>query len=335
MSDGTQVGTDAGSPLVGMSLAEVGQSVIDAPDAAPAEETPADAAPLTGVSAEVPAPEAEAVAEPVAEVDADAEPVIPDPLEGIDRETLEPAQQAAYDDLAARYKSMQADATRKWTAAADLKREATASIGERTALEAKVAEMEARLGALNPPAQEAGVDTEALLWTGLGEPITEQAALEDATGKTLFAFNRQIAVVEARRAARDAFGIMAPQVENVAGQLTAAQQAAYAGEVTTFMGANPDVEPYRDQMAGLLESGVAKTLDEAAEWVRGRFTTDERVAQALQLGQAAGEQKAKAVGANQAAFSVPAGSTPAPEGGNIYAGKTLDEVREMKVKELG
>lgn len=248
-------------------------------------------------------------------------------LTDVDRESLTPEMQGVYDRLQERQKQMQADYTRKTQAAAE-------SVRGKTALEQEVETLRQQVAAIaQPPApQSAAADEQSTnapnFYEGLGEPITPEMVVGSEDPATLFAFIQQTAAVEARRAASEVAQQVTPQVQQM--QQAAEQQRLYEAQqgIAEFMGANPDLEPHRQEMGALMNAGAARDLAEAGEIIRARYYAADRETEAFRLGQQTAEQRARAVGNNQRSFSVPSAST-APSGQPDLRGKSIAEVLSL------
>jgi hypothetical protein len=243
------------------------------------------------------------------------------PLSEIDRDSLPPELQGAYDRMKAAQASMNADYTRKTQAAA-------AAVKQTSTLEQQVATLTTQLAALQAPQQfvpnEQEGESEPDYYEGLGDPITPEQVMASDDPTMLFKYTNQVAEVAARRT-QYAFAMQVlPEVQAVRQQTE--QQRSYEAQqaLDTYFGANPDLDPFRGEMASAMQAGFASNLEEAGEVVRARHFAPEREAEAFRLGAAQAEAKIKAAQTNQRSFSVPSSSTaPAV---NPYAGKSLAEV---------
>jgi hypothetical protein len=231
-------------------------------------------------------------------------------LEAIDRDTLTPEQQVTYDELLAAHKSMQADYTRK-----------TQKVAEqaRTMEQQVAAEVEARMAALREefapqtPEAPADADFEAQLWSGLGEPVSIEQAIDAEGPEGISTYIMQQATFIARREVMAAIQqVIAPQLSQVNSFVTEQQANTVDGILTAFTTANPDIAKLEggvDLAIQLVQGGVAKTLDDAAPMVRSIKLGDQKVQQATQLGIQAGAAQAKAVKEARERINVPSGAT--------------------------
>lgn len=279
-------------------------------------------------STETPADEG-ASTEETPEVVEEAAPVALD-LSGIDRDSLTPEMQVQYDRMVQQGKLMNAGFTQKMQKLG-LEGEA------KSALELEVADLRSRLETLQAPpaiAEQVQADGEPDYYEGLGEPITPAMVKASDDPDLFFRYTQQVAEVAARKA-QYAFAMQVlPEIQAVRDQ--SEQQRTYeaAQSLSTFFSANADLEPFRAEMASAMQAGFAHTLEEAGEVVRARHFAPQREADAYRLGEAQAEARHQAASKNKDSFSVPASST-APGSGNPYAGKTIDQIGEMLVAELG
>jgi hypothetical protein len=246
-------------------------------------------------------------------------------LEGVDPETLTPELRAVYDRLVQERTAQQADYTRKTQALAEQRR---AAESQTSALEQQVANMQAQLAAFatqqQVPDPTQGPADDSFLYAGLGDRIDPTAAMEDP--QLFLRYQQQVATVEARRAAFEVASVFGGQIGALTQQLEAQAAERAVTEVETFMGANADLEPYREQMAHFIGTGAAATLDDAAALVRASAFSHQREAEALALGAEMERKRAAAVQAAQDQFNVPSASTGSGDGPKFTKDMSLHDV---------
>jgi hypothetical protein len=132
------------------------------------------------------------------------------------------------------------------------------------------------------------------------------------------------AIIEGRRAANEALtalvGVLQPrlmQVETTVQEFTAEQLRSEVSKVNAFFAENSDVEPYRNDIATLIEAGLASDIADGADKVRAMHFGPKREAEILAAALAEAKVKQADVADRQDKFSVPAAST-SPKGAPAF-----------------
>lgn len=255
-------------------------------------------------------------------------------LANLNRDDLSPEMQVVYDELTERYRLMQADYTRKTTATAE----------ERKALDAQQAEFDARVASqvseqlarfgitqLQQPgeatAQAAPAIDEAVLWDGLGERISLEAALADEDPAKLDTYTKQQAIVAARQVVLEMFHeVIEPRLTQVASSFEESRMSESRRVVDTFLAANPDIAPHFDKVLGVLKAGLASDLDEGAAVVRRIVNGDSDAQRLIEMGVQAGRAQAQVAKDNREQFSTPSSSTAPKQGQQFSPKQSFNEI---------
>lgn len=338
-ASGTEVTSDDSS------FASIAAGIVDASENPPAVEGDAAAAAsgdetagdLGVETAEAAAAEAGSVG---SEEPSQAQAVL-NTLANLNREDLSPEMQVVYDELTERYRLMQADYTRKTTATAEERKALDAQQAEFDArVASQVSEQLARFGisqvqAVDATAQAAPVIDEAVLWDGLGERISLEAALNDPDPAKLDALIEQRAEVKARKVALEMFTeVIEPRLTQVASSFEESRMSESRRTVDTFLTANPDLAPHFDKVLGVLKAGLASDLDEGAAVVRRIVNGDADAQKLIEMGVQAGRAQAQVAADNRQQFSTPSSSTAPKQGQQFSPSQSFNEIAAAVVAEV-
>lgn len=336
------------------SFSSVAASVIEAsenpvgeaaPEPAPAGEPAAAAPEGTPAAGGGEAPTGEAGETPAA-AEGGNEPRTDEVLNALadwKREDVPEDLLPIYDTVVEARKHMQADYTRKTMAVAEERKEVEAAQAD---LDARIqAGVQAQLVALGVPMQgqpqqgaPANADPMMRFWSpDMGEPVTIEQAMEAADPSLFQRYVSQQTTVAARAAAMDVFNqLVGPQLQQVTGTVQSQQERAADAYVEAFALANPELAANPDGLdtaLRLVQSGLARDLDDAAPKAMQILFGEQRVAQAAQVGYQAAQTAAANVAANKEQYSVPSNSTvPKPAPGTGLKGLTFGQIGQKVVE---